>query len=201
MNKLRRAGLLAAALAAGAGGAAAQPGIRFDSAAPEAGKAPASLFQAVREATKDVELPQVAVTKEAPAPTAEVAVAPAARKAALDPKAAAELARKAKGLKFDPAFWGTDGQWCRDDGNYVGGPCDNTGHWPGGRRDPWARDPSREGWGHGRSPYDDPWYRDPYDRDPYRRDPYERDPYYGDPHRDDHYRDPYSRRPRRRYPY
>ena len=118
-----------------------------------------------------------------------------AKKPAFDPRAAAQALPK--GASADPAFWGTDGQWCRDDGTYVGGPCDNTGHWPGGDRDPWARDPSREGWGNGRSPYDDPWYREPY-----RRDPYDRDPYYREPYRRDRgpYREPYRRRgPYRRY--
>ncbi|MBI5201158.1 MAG: hypothetical protein HY925_06200 [Elusimicrobia bacterium] len=85
---------------------------------------------------------------------------------------------KEAGAKAEKTFWGSDGQWCDDGRVYRGGPCDNTGHWRRGSRDPWSRDPSREGWGYGRSPYDQPWRRGPGRReDPYRRGPYRRDPY------------------------
>lgn len=198
--------LAAALLALCAGGAGAEPAMLFDGVEPRAGVSPVSLLRSVREATKDMELPAVVATKEAPAVRQAAVNAAAGKVAGSGAKAAEARNILPGGAKADPAFWGDDGQWCRDGGTYVGGPCDNTGHWRGGGgRDPWARDPSREGRGRGRSPYDDPWYRDPYRRDPYGREPYddrwERDRYRRDPYREPYRRGPYRRGPSRRYPY
>lgn len=153
MHDLRRKSGAALALFTCALGASAETSIRFDSVAPK-DQAPVSMLQAVREAMKDAELPAVGVAREA-------------RPGVALPK----------GAKAEPAFWGSDGQWCPDGQVYRGGPCD----WGGGWRDPY--NPPYRG------PYRDPYY-DPYH--PPHRGPY-RDPYW-DPYRGP-YRDPYYRGP------